>query len=241
MAKPSLKLIDVRDPSREALAAAIAEVEVARNNLDDARSAASKAEEIVWGARARLEALRKEISDAPRDESFITSLASGADVSVLDIDRPEAEAHARIEAAEQELACWRRAREAARAEIAPREDAHEWARRRVHDAVSEVVRSVDVDSLIASAERARDTLIAERCRLMQIRDSLPHFSDSRTAVEAFLEYPFLAHEAGDTWQDHPIVAPWRQAHEALHHDCDTPLPAIETSAAIVVLPSNGRE
>ena len=103
------------------------------------------------------------------------------------------------------------------------------------------MRSADIGAMIASAEQARDVLLTERARLLQICEALPHFSPERKAVEAFLSNPFLMHESTDGWREYPVVAPWRDAHQSLFRDADTPLPAIKTEATIVVLPSNGRE
>ena len=240
MAKQSLKLIDVRDPSREALAAAIADETTARKNLEDARSAASKAEEQVWSASARLMALREEAALASPGGAIISSLAAG-NTDVAELDRPQASTRAKIETAEQELAAWRRARDAAEQEIAPREEALDWAQRHVRDAVSEVMRTADIDVLLEAAEQTQARLLAERCSLMEICEALPIFSPERKAVESFLGRPFLLHENGDEWKEHAAVAPWRAAFDALHHDAETPLPAIAAEPTVVVLSSNGRE
>jgi hypothetical protein len=241
MAKASLKLVTSRDASREVLAAAIADETTARKNLDDARAAASKAEEHVWAAADRVTALREDAALASPADAIITSLAAGA-VDVAELDRPQAETRAKIDNAEQELAAWRRAREAAEQEIAPRQNALDWAQRHIKDAVGEVMRAVDIGALLEAAEKARDVLVAERCRLIQIQSSLPLFSPEHKAVESFLSHPFLMHEYTDMWREHPVVAPWRQAHEALHVDADAPLPSpAQIEAMVVILPSNGRE
>ena len=241
MAKTNLKLASSRDGSREALAAAIDDEAVARKNLDDARSAAEKARGLVWAAEDRLAALREDAAQAQPAGALIASLAAG-NADIAELERPQVETSAKLEGAEQEVSAWRRAREAADNEIAPREKALQKAQRRIKDAVEEVMRTVDIDAIIARAERARDTLIAERCRLAQICEALPWFSEERKAVESFLSHPFLAHEAGDGWKDHAAVEPWRAAVDALHRDPDAALPAIEeTESTVVVLPANGRD
>ncbi|MGB5083530.1 MAG: hypothetical protein WBO09_02760 [Methylocystis silviterrae] len=240
MAKPNLKLATVRDPAREALGDAIADAETARKNLDDARAAAAKAEEQVWAASDRVTALRENAAQARPADAIVAALAAG-NTAIAEIDRPAAETRAKIEGAESELAAWRRAREAAEAAIPVRENAHEWAQRRVKDAVAEVMRTADIDALIASAERARDTLVEQRCQLMEISEALPHFSPERKAVEAHLSHAFLMHEATGGWREHPVVAPWRNAFDQLHVDASAPLPAIATEATVVILPANGRE
>lgn len=240
MARPTLKLATTRDPSREALAAAIAAAETARKNLTDAQAASARAEECVWAASARLTALREDAALASPAGAIISSLAAG-NTDIATIDRPAAEVSAKIENAESELAAWRRAREAAEAEIAPRENSLDWAKLHLKDAVAEVMRSVDVDALLENAERARDALLAERCRLMELCELLPRFSPEWRAVEQFLGHPFLLHENGDGWKNHPAVAPWREAFDALHVDADAALPAIQTEATVVILPANGRD
>jgi hypothetical protein len=240
MAKANLKLASMRDPSREALAAAIADVATARKNLSDARAAASKAEEQVWSASARLMALREESALASPADAIINALASG-NTDIAELDRPQAATRAKIDNAEQELASWRRALAAAQAAIPVRENALDWARRHLKDAVAEVVRTTDIGAMIARAERARDVLLAERCRLMQIQSSLPWLSLERKKIDSFLESPFLAHESTGGWLEHPVVSPWREAFEALHVDAAAAMPAIQTEATVVILPSNGRE
>jgi hypothetical protein len=240
MAKASLKLVTSRDEAREALAAAIADEATARKNLSDAHAAAEKAESLVWAASARLTALREDAAKASPAGAIIASLAAG-NTDVLDIDRPQAETRAKIENAEQELAAWRRAREAAEAEIAPRENSLDWASRHLKDAVVEVMRTADVDALLENAERARDALLAERCRLMELCELLPRFSPEWQAVEAFLSHPFLMHESTGGWKDHPAAQTWRAAFDQLHVDASAPLPAIAAESTVIVLPSNGRE
>jgi hypothetical protein len=240
MAKASLKLVTSRDASREVLAAAISDVEVARKNLDDARAAAAKAEECVWSAADKVAALRESAAQARPADAIVAALAAGA-VDVAELDRPQAETRAKIEGAESELSAWRRALAAAEAAIPVRENALDWCQRRLRDAVSEVVRTADIDAMLASAEQARDVLIAHRAELMQIQSSLPWLSPEQKKIDGFLSSPFLLHESTGGWREHPVVAQWRNAFDQLHVDCDTTLPAIQTEAAVIVLPSNGRE
>ena len=195
MAKTNLKIASARDPARDALAAAIDDEAVARKNLDDARSAADKARGLVWSSEDRLTALREAAANERPADAIVAALAAGQlDVAVL--DRPQAESSAKLEGAEQEVSAWRRAREAADTEIAPREEALEKAQRRVKQAVAEVMRTVDVGALLEAAERTQERLVAERARLLQLRALLPSFSAEQRAIDSFLARPILAHENG---------------------------------------------
>jgi len=68
-----------------------------RRNLEDARSAASKAADHIFDAKQRLAALREDEANAGCPEAaFISRLASGAAVDVLELDRPGADAVRRL-------------------------------------------------------------------------------------------------------------------------------------------------
>ena len=129
----------------------------------------------------------------------------------------------------------------AEAEIAPREEAVEGARRRVASAARDVVLSwVDVGALLDDAQRVADALVTKRAVLSFLQESLPD-GDARRAVARFLSEPFLRDELTGSWRNRPDVAPWREAIAALHRDPDTALPAIENELTVVVLPANGRD
>jgi hypothetical protein len=49
------------------------------------------------------------------------------------------------------------------------------------------------------------------------------FAELATAIEKFVKGPLDGDKA---WSDHPVLAGWHAAREALHHDADAPLPAL---------------
>ncbi len=214
----------LRDPSRAALAEAIEDASTARKNLDDARAAATNAERHVWRASERLDAFRKEAGHIGRSEDFIASLASGVAFDVLEIDRPEADARAKVEAAEQELAAWRRARDVAQGLIPDRKHVLEYAERRVVTAVAEVIRAaVDIDRLIREADEAAAMIVVKRAALMQLRNILPDGAE-REAIREFLARPWLAHEGNGRWKNHASVQSLSDAFQTLSQDADAELP-----------------
>jgi hypothetical protein len=80
---------------RNVLRAAIADAKTARRNLEDARSAASKAADHIFDAKQRLAALREDSTGVDLPDNFISRLAAG-DVGVLEL-APAAECRAKIE------------------------------------------------------------------------------------------------------------------------------------------------
>jgi len=148
---------------RNVLRAAIADAKTARRNLEDARSAASKAADHIFDAKQRLAALREDSTGVDLPDNFISRLAAG-DVGVLEL-APAAECRAKIEGAEQELDAWRRARDAAEAAIQDREKRITMSAYRVDSAAREVVRSSDaVARLMDGLEAMQDEVAAAVAR-----------------------------------------------------------------------------
>ncbi|OAI28693.1 hypothetical protein A1351_11355 [Methylosinus sp. R-45379] len=212
-----------RDPARVALAEAIQDAVTARQNLDDARAAATTAERHSWRASERLDAARAEAGNLGRPEAFIASLASGAAINVLELDRPAADARAKVETAEAELDAWRKARDTAKGLIPDRARTVEYAERRVTAAAAEVVRqSIDVDALLREAEDAQAAVVGKRAALIQLRNILPDGAE-REAIQAFLALPWLAHEGNGRWKDHASVQSLSDAIQTLLRDADAEL------------------
>jgi hypothetical protein len=149
---------------RDLLRAAIADAATARRNLDDARSAADKAYDHVCDANRRLAALREGNANAGYPEAaFISKLAAGADVDVLELDRPAAECRSRIDTAEQEVATWRRVHEAAKLAVNDRERHLPLLGHKVADAARDVIRNSEaVARLMDGLEVMQDDVSRRR-------------------------------------------------------------------------------
>jgi hypothetical protein len=199
---------------RNVLRAMIADAETARRNLEDARSAARKAGEYVFDAKQRLAALREDNAKA-YPEAFISSLASGADVDVLELDRPAAEWRAQIEAAEQELAAWRRAHEAAEAAIQDREKPITMSAFKVDSAAREVIRNSDAVARLTDGLEAMQQEVARRRSALQflaLRGLLPE--TEKEGVARLLRADFDTH----------VDNAWQAAFDELKRDADALLP-----------------
>ena len=63
----------------------------------------------MWAADDRLAALREAAAQAQPAGALIASLAAG-NADIAELERPQVEARAKLDGAEQEVAAWRRAR-----------------------------------------------------------------------------------------------------------------------------------
>jgi hypothetical protein len=200
---------------RNVLRAAIADAETARRNLDDARSAARKAEDHVYDAKQRLAALREGNATAGYPEAFISRLASGAEVDVLELDRPAAECRSRIEAAEQEVAAWRRVHEAAKSAVNDHERACPILEHRVADAAREVIRNSEAVARLTDGLEAMQDDVARRRGALQFLLHKQLLPDSAKADVAHLLRADV---------DSHLDTEWQSAFDALKRDADAVLP-----------------
>jgi hypothetical protein len=194
---------------------AIADAETARRNLDDAHSAARKAEDHVYDAKQRLAALHEENANAGYPEVFLSRLASGAEVDVLALDRPAAESRSRIDTAEQELVAWRNVYEAAKTAIQDRERHVPILGHKVADAAREVIRNSE------AVARLMDGLAAMQDEVGRRRAALQFLALKRLLPEAEKESVARILRADfDSYADNA----WPAALDALMRDADAVLP-----------------
>ena len=199
---------------RNVLRSAIADAETARRNLADAHSAARKVEDHVYDTKHRLAALREDDEKVDYPD-FISKLAAGADVDVLELDRPAAECRAKIEAAEQELVAWRRVYEAAKAAIQDCERHVPILEHKVAEAAREVIRNSE------GVARLMDGLEAMQDEVARRRGALHFLALKRLLPEAAKENVARILRADcDSCSD----TEWQSAFDALKHDADSVLP-----------------
>ncbi len=216
-----------RSEARTALAQAINERVAAIANLNDARSAASKAAEHVYDARKKLEELRETNVTPASSAAVIAGLASGS-LDVLELDRPRAELRAKIEAAEAELNAWQSARKVAEEAVPVRERAVEWVERNLRSAAIAVLReSVPVAQLADELDKLQEEVIARRLALkyLWLHDALP--ADNKERVEHLLNSPSMLPLANFTppeFVNHPTTKTWENALTNLMTNADANLP-----------------
>ena len=128
-----------RTEARASLAQAINSHVAAIANLNDARSAASKAAEHVYDARKKLEELRETNVTPASSAAVISGLASGS-LDVLGLDHPRTELRAKIETTEQELSAWQSARKVAEEAVPGARARRRVGQRKSRDAAIMVLR-----------------------------------------------------------------------------------------------------
>ena len=224
-----------RSEARTALAQAINERVAAIANLNDARSAASKAAEHVYDARKMLNELRETNVTPASSNAVIAGLASGS-LDVLELDHPRAELRAKIEAAEQELSAWQSARKVAEEAVPGRERAVEWAQRKSRDAAIMVLReSGTAERLMTGLDELRADYLSRRVALMYIEHlasayvvehgDRPEDDETICRVRGALSDSARAEFAVGTRPDHhPTTKQWESALVALMADADAALP-----------------
>jgi len=223
MAKTSLKA--ERSPQRLALAAAIANVAQAEDDLRVARSAAGKARDRAWAAQDRLEALREEHQATSDDPAgvFIAAMVGGRDAGVLELEAPtksRGDAEAEIQ---REINALKATREALDKAIPEREKALADAKSKLTGAVAEVLRSeVNVAQLVAEAEAVAADIVERRALLMMLQSLLPPCQE-KSAVDQFLARKWLVHEGNGEYARHSAAAAISAARDTLMRDADVAL------------------
>jgi type I site-specific restriction endonuclease len=208
---------EARQPhvERSLLRQAISDAETARLNLEDARSAARKAEDHVFDTKHRLGELHEDNANVGYPEAFISKLAEDCEVDVLALDRPGAECRSRIDTAEQELAAWRRVHEAAKAAVNDRERHVPILEHKVADAARDVVRNSEAVARLMDGLEAMQDEVARRRGALQfltLKGLLPE--TQKEGVARLLRADFDSHHDNA----------WRAAFDELKRDADALLP-----------------
>jgi hypothetical protein len=166
-----MKPLPDRDPARSKLAAAIALHAAAARDLRVAEQAVSLAEERLWEAQARLEAIRKA-PDAPSGalaSAFIESISAGAPCGTVVLERSSVESRAKLVAAENEAAVWDETRQECEIAVRAKEAAVVTAKERVERAARIVLsNSENVARLLDGIEEMQTEVINRRVALRYI-------------------------------------------------------------------------
>jgi hypothetical protein len=223
------------DRSRAALAEAVADVAVARKGLQDARAAHAKAEEHVFDARHRLDALQEEAEEGASPglpDGLITSLASGAAVDVCELGRPSVEVREKAEALERELEGWRQVRDKCEVAIRDRQAALADAMRQADRCAREVIRESGAAVTLMDGLKAMQAEVVSRRVALKFLQSHGMIPDGMAdGVKHVLRANRLPGGLGDVefedWGRHPAFAEWQRVFRALCSDPDAPLPGEE--------------
>jgi hypothetical protein len=243
-----------RTPERAALADAIMRRTEAEQALEAGKRAVTRVLDAMESAERRLEAARAEVAKAgDHDADALADAVASGEPATTNATR---KARTALEVAEDELNAATTARAKLRARLGDAEDALLVAQNHVARLVDVVVRAGARALLAdaqEAASRLRELLPmlrfflsssprispnswdyevrtmgrerANRRMYAGARDgSIPGqdpFAELATAIEKFVKGPL----DGDR-SDHPVLAGWHAAREALHHDADAPLPAL---------------
>ena len=220
-----------RTEARASLAQAINSHVAAIANLNDARSAASKAAEHVYDARKKLNELRETNIAPASSAAVISGLASGS-LDVLELDRPRAELRAKIETTEQELSAWQSARKVAEEAVPGRERAVEWTQRALHDAAVAVLRESNAFApLTAELDELQERVIEKRLALkfLFLHGAVP--DDGKQHVASLLnKYAWQPTDCFTPQEciGHLVTRQWENLLTELMRNADTEIPGEST-------------
>ncbi len=204
------------NPTRQALAEAIA----ARTEAEKAVEAAVAAENDALDRRIDARRALDELKQLPQDdpaEAYISALASAHDVSVLELQHPASDRAAQQARLEQQMEFLQETREALRRETSRRRDVAERAEFRVGQAALEVVRSSDAAAkLLDGFEELQREVAKRRASLRFLKAHGLLADDAKERVAELL----CVDLSGDVRRSNA----WVLALEALTRDADAPLP-----------------
>lgn len=228
MGRAALQQVTSRDPSRAALADAIADLMAKRKARDEAQACLDALETKRAAAWSEIDAAETAIADAKlhHREEIMASVTRG---DTFPENGRLAEAEQRLALAKEQNDSLREAKEAFRSDLTDREQRIHWAEREVEQCARAVMWEA-VPALLREAEPIR-------LQFRQIVETLAiitgGFPGSPSADDPIRELqrqaealtrPILmnVHDRGATG----LAAEWKAVAERLHTDPDTPLPTI---------------
>lgn len=198
---------------RAELAAAIEAARDAEAHCQALRTSIARVEDERFEARQKLDlATAREADEAHGREDVIERLIAGeTSAAVLEraVDRKE------VTDAERTIDTCNRALALLRAELAGAEQSVELRTRRVRDAAGAVVAAERLEDVVADAVRLRGELAACEAILSYLHSTTP--GQHKAKIERALV-------SSEVRGEHPAVAPWRAALEALMADAGAELP-----------------
>jgi hypothetical protein len=192
-----------RTEERQQLHDAIANLNMVKANIADARAAVEKAFENWMTVDRKVDALEAEMAEsgqAASDHLVRTLLADG---DVAELERPATALRDKIEAARAEREAWANAGEVAKSLAAQREASLEWAVYIRDQGVAAVVASeIEPAPLVAEIEQLQVQLVGKRALLAAIANCLP--TEGRRQIEVFLSRgpPATTGDAAERFKDY---------------------------------------
>jgi hypothetical protein len=209
------------DPVRAALAVAIFERDEAARNTDAAKAAVERASALLETASARLSSAvaalveRRKVSA----ERVLEAVSAGAevlpDISMREARASDLDAVDAMDAAKAALTACMASRAEAEADLRHAE----W---RVEKAAAPILAG-EADRVLVEVERLKDELNGAHAVLAFLQSSLEPGSPLQHRVMFALPSPPPGVFAPD-YRNHPALAAWRDAREALMRDADAALP-----------------
>jgi hypothetical protein len=215
------------DERRAALAAAIDDADKADTALQKLRATVARADGAVADAQERHGDAATAVITASEAHARLFEQAieqghpPGRDSAVRDARRL-------ADDAADELAVAKTAAAAMKAKLGGAEYRVEQAHKAVVECARNIVAAI-APKLLAEAQQLRSELEARRQILSVLNDMIDsrviNSADRESDVGDFLAGPAFPYEfKGDSPVDHPAVAPWLKAIEALQIDAEAPLP-----------------
>ncbi len=194
---------------RAKLKTEIAARDAAEARVEGARKALDRIGDQIFDGQKRLRELRAERAEEASDR--VRRIVAGGSAVLERVNGRQREGEI-----EEEIVALKEARDLCKGALAEAEASLEFKKRRVAEAVGAVIAGA-APQLIAATEAAKRDFDGRAAVLKFIHSSLGEAH--RRQAEVAIAYP-----TGFDLLDHPALAPWRKAAEALGRDGDAPVP-----------------
>jgi len=220
-----------RSPEREALAEAIERRDAIAAHLARLNAALEQSEGSLYGDGGVMRAVERaetQLEEAKANES--RHLAAVATGEASENANPIKAAELALTEAQAKLDHMRKTRDALTAEANDASSELDHAKRKIDDAVRNVMHSEAgdiIDQTLGEAAALQEQLGAKRLVLSFLREACFETwppSDETKPIRQFLEARPYPLEASSGTRAHPSLTPWRLAQEALRADADAALP-----------------
>lgn len=226
----------VASAERQKLSDAIEAQTLASQRLDEAQVAAANARSKWSAANSNVGVISAQIEEGEENaedssDAFVSSLASGADLSVLDKPKTHLDdLRAQLAEAEGESARWRDALKTAEEAVEVRRKALDMAAFFV-DSAARAVMSAEVNfaALLSATEALRSELLDAQARLAALARVMDNQSDARKTIVNFLSDGWLLYSP---WRDRAAAGPIKDAFAKLKSNASTSLKIREIPPAV---------
>lgn len=200
----------------------------ASHKLDEAQIARTNAQSRWSAANSKVGEIVSQIEEAEghaegSSDSLISSLASGADLAVLDKPRTLLdELRAQLAEAENESARWRDALKTAEEAVEVRKRALDMAAFYVDSAAKAVVGAeLNIASMLCAAEALRDQLLNHQAKLAALSNTLDFHDPQRQTIDNFVND--VGWLLDSPWRNRPAAQPIKDMFDRLKGDAGASL------------------